>query len=433
MESSNANNNGGSSTERAETRGTSEERRRSKAVSAVSSVSPPPTNAPAQAPPPIPQSRPVPAPAPAVAQEKEPHPHSHPHPHPLPRAPHHPHQSYLPNPYPYGSLPYTGHTARAMPLVVPYDKTWMQVKLTLTAFSVLFCIILLTLACIIAATSLDPITLSSVTGYWAIPFTLIVLFWNFAEFLTVCACGTRGVPEGAASTGVRVRRGIHPGAHVGVDLIIWLIGIICILAATVVLTEADDQRQDCQRRTAGNRDYSYYSCNKAILQFLNSSNYIPMLRAITAFVCLITAIHFVIFCRACVETHERNRQRRVLIVPQPMYYGGAPQGMMPYPGPNTYQMLPPQTPVARGNHGGPVVNEKKTLPQLPQPQQGNYSDLAGFYAPPAQTRTRDFAQNPVVPQDRVASSPTEASASTSQQPTVASSSRQPQEVDLRRI
>jgi len=40
---------------------------------------------------------------------------------------------------------------------------------------------------------------------------IVIIIWDFAEFITLCA---------------RKGRGIHPGAHVGVELILWIVCIV---------------------------------------------------------------------------------------------------------------------------------------------------------------------------------------------------------------
>lgn len=405
--------------------------RRSRAVSAVSSPTPPPPAAPTTAPPTVPAST-VPAstvPTSTVPAEAQPAAPAATVPPPTrshrqSKASRQTQTPYQPYPYPHVSQSTPGYYDS---LATPYDKEWLRVKFVLTILSILLCIILLAFAIVMASPG-SPSVYRDYVALWAVPFTVVIIAWDFTEIITVCTCGSRITP-GAAAGGVRVRRGIHPGAHVGVDLIIWLAGVFCIFIATLQMVSGEDRIQDCAEYLSRSNTSSWYyrRCSQAEYDFLLRGNYLGLLRATVAFVCLITAVHFFIFVRACIETHQYNTTRRIVVIPQQMYYGGQPQGMMPYPGANMYQMPPPQAPIVRP-YGAPILNEKQAMAQLraqrhqQHEQQQAYDSVAGFYAPPLPPRKSDVP--PTAARNSVSPPPVVASSST-QQPAVASSSTQP--------
>lgn len=156
-------------------------------------------------------------------------------------------------------------------------------KIGLTIASLVFCIVLLGLS---VAISIGPgYDAWNITIYWIGPLIAIAGCWDIAELITLFGCGKRH--------GGEFRRGIHPGAHVGVNLIIWLVGIVCIFLSVVAYITARSQIRSCQDEQ--NSDSSYYSyyyyyCDDDEYSLLSSGLYLPAIQAIEAFVALLTYV-----------------------------------------------------------------------------------------------------------------------------------------------
>ncbi|KAH8895836.1 hypothetical protein GQ53DRAFT_838755 [Thozetella sp. PMI_491] len=248
--------------------------------------------------------------------------------------------------------------AQTQPLVFPYSHGWHRAKLALYTLSILICGSILGLG----------IYISSASSYLSlIEFGLLAalsagaLVWTALEFLILCS--TRDDPP----------RGIHPGAHVAVHLIIWIYGAIVMSFMGIFVSDQNDY---------------YYS-----------SRYHPSViweaeKALLGLTAVLAVIHFVLFVRACVETHQRNNtaQRTTIYVPvamnpdgsygNPYGYYAQPQGTVPIPPEVARQMaasgqahlVPGQVPPPAGYYApAPPVT-------TPAPAQGN-SALYGYYAP----------------------------------------------------
>ncbi|KAI1841809.1 hypothetical protein JX265_009418 [Neoarthrinium moseri] len=268
-------------------------------------------------------------------------------------------------PYPAHQYSQPGYAPRMR--IVPFSKAWHWTKIAIRAFSLVSCVILIGLSGGLAAhRSYSGFSLSFL---WIIPFAVFTAAWNIAEFITIGACGKRH--------GSDARRGIHPGAHVGVDLIIWLVGIFSVFVSAVSSVSAQRQLRTCQEYLAekDSDSYRYYYQDycEGSYEDLKTGITIPMLRAITAFLAFVTLIHFVLFVRACVETNQRNHTRaNVMMVPPQAYYG-APVNTIPFG--SAYPMAPPQAHSTVAQAG--PLGEKSTVPH----SQNDHSNLAGFYAP----------------------------------------------------
>ena len=126
-----------------------------------------------------------------------------------------------------------------------------------------------------------------------------------------------------------------------------------------------------------------------------------------AFTSVLFLLHFVLFVRACVETHQYNKHSRpstrIVYVPVPMQ--GMVPGQQPY-GYYAYQPLPGQAlpftaPAQQQVQGGPVAPQQAHLngyyapapaagfaPQVPHDNRmstvsGSSNPAAGHHAPPA--------------------------------------------------
>ena len=152
----------------------------------------------------------------------------------------------------------------------------------------------------------------------------------------------------------RERRGMHPGAHVGVQLIIVLLASLGAGICGVFAVEFT----------------GFFEQGTELYSILAS-----LMRALFAFAIILWIMHFFLFIRACVETHivnSTNKARRITYV------------RVPVPVPMPMDQIPPQHMVA-GQH--------------PMPPQQNIM-YNGYYAPVAQqpsTTLSGSQQQPAVP------------------------------------
>ncbi|ETS80929.1 hypothetical protein PFICI_08458 [Pestalotiopsis fici W106-1] len=278
-------------------------------------------------------------------------------------------------PYPYAQPPFS-----QQPRIIPFNKTHYWAKIGLTAASLVFCVILLGLS---VAISIGPGYDSwNITIYWIGPLIGIAGCWDIAELITLFGCGKRH--------GGQFRRGIHPGAHVGVNLILWLLGIICIFLSVLSYVTARSQLASCQEAKDSDSStsyygYYYYYCDDDEYSMLSSGLYIPALRAIEAFVALLTLDHFIFFVLACIETNQRNKSRAaVMMMPPQMYYN---PGMAPY----GYPMMPPQAYMGQTQQIGQMEKSPAaaTHPQTANPGPG------GYYAPAAPVAAQRTPETPL--------------------------------------
>ncbi|KAJ3569272.1 hypothetical protein NPX13_g6136 [Xylaria arbuscula] len=124
---------------------------------------------------------------------------------------------------------------------------------------------------------------SSDLGYWgsvAYPALATFAAWDIAEFVVIL------VRKSTA-------RGIHPGAHVGVELILWLGGIFTISIQ------------------AYKANWSLLVYRKWDLAATGSTAWAYVVLTQFSFLSLIVFLRFVLFVRACVEVDRRKKDRRV--------------------------------------------------------------------------------------------------------------------------
>ncbi|KAK0701401.1 hypothetical protein B0T21DRAFT_432311 [Apiosordaria backusii] len=163
-------------------------------------------------------------------------------------------------------------------------------------------------------------------------------------------------------------RGIHPGAIVGVDLILWL-GLVFL----TLLCVAFSTRSARYHINGYSNYYDSWSGTRSPSIDLDTPEYQALLKkikglseALSAFFCFLTLTHFGLFVIGCVETNIRNRQPRMVYVMAPTYgYPTAPPpGVLPAPygapmmavHPQPVPMMPMQPgPVHTGEPKPPVV------------------------------------------------------------------------------
>ncbi|KAL7792131.1 hypothetical protein V8C37DRAFT_380851 [Trichoderma ceciliae] len=166
------------------------------------------------------------------------------------------------------------------------------------------------------------LSLASLTGgnisvaIAACPSSGIALLWSLAEVIT------RAVR--------RFKTGIHPGAHVGMCLVIWMLSGIMggILCAYVALTP-DENDLNCY--------YGSYDSEGNLRTYNMCGDRDPYPRGkilgAAVITCLLFALFFGLFVDACICTHRRNTaaKRPIMVIAQPQNWSAATQGWQPMP------------------------------------------------------------------------------------------------------
>ncbi|RYP70603.1 hypothetical protein DL771_005316 [Monosporascus sp. 5C6A] len=162
------------------------------------------------------------------------------------------------------------------------QKRWDVIKVILRSFT-LACAIALVVCCVISVriygdrwlpnptlTFVGCMATASISGFWAL-----------AELITIYVRTRR--------SGLRLT-GIPPGAHVAVDLLLWLTTIAFIVLLTVSFIWALQQSW-------------YYSGI--------TGQQVGIAMAALCFQFALTGLHFTLFVRACIETDRRNSEKRI--------------------------------------------------------------------------------------------------------------------------
>lgn len=311
---------------------------------------------------------------PQQQQEDQPTPPSTQQPQPAPVA--HQHPAYAPYPHhqqlmPIGGVPMTGPPGTRM--LPPTTKIWVWTKLTFTGLCLLFAIITLSLSAALG---------TAINDAYGILFTLpvsdVAAAWCIAELITFFV-RSRGKDK--------IQRGIHPGAHVGVHLILWLASLIMIFVTISLVVVTNSAAVSCAEERLREEDDDYYDD----VRYSSSYNYYVgedcdspwqswslSTRALSAFWCLSLICHFTLFVLACIETRKRNILRTAPVVyvqyPGPHVQGGGampgsvpmgqyppPQGVAPVMSPAQPQQPAPGTAAAAAGETQPAptaLNEK---------------------------------------------------------------------------
>lgn len=193
------------------------------------------------------------------------------------------------------------------------------------------------------------------------------------------------------------KRGIHPGAHVGVTLIIWLAAAVVGGFATAITVSA----------VYYDGYWGSYYCNSSYNGYgYSSDDDCPeptgrnaILAASTVFTWLQFIIYFVIFVLACIETsrHNNAKSRPIMLVPQGAW---APEtGAVPMPPPGAYHAGPPPMAMPRQSMVPPPQQQQQYQQPTSQPAptasgalppqttnekgegSGNQSGVREFYTP----------------------------------------------------
>lgn len=275
-------------------------------------------------------------------------------------------QQPLPQPYPQQQVPYAPYPqvpqalqyAQPVRILPPYNKTWTISKLVLTGLSFCWAIVILSLS---LALSVDEgYGIATSLALYGVPIQIVVIVWNLAELTTFWVRSQRAN---------KTRRGIHPGAHIGMHLIFWLACVFGIFMSLAYLFSARSSIEYCSEE---DDDYYYGS---SYCDYYSGDNFITSLRALLAMWCLAIITHFVLFVLACIDTSQRNRLRPAGVVyAQPGAVAPYVASHGTYPPVAYYPAAPQQAYMS----GIPAPQDKVPIPQ----QQQNYQNLGGFYAPP---------------------------------------------------
>ncbi|KAK3316804.1 hypothetical protein B0H66DRAFT_592929 [Apodospora peruviana] len=214
--------------------------------------------------------------------------------------------------------------ARPPPKHISPPGMWAS-KLTLRIISLVFCIALIGLGGSLASTGIVSVLPFAIMG----PPVFAALIWDIAEGICILARGGH--------------RGIHPGANVGVDLLLWLALTACTVILWLIGIASSFLYVYCD--SYYDYDYNYYRDDCDNLGY-NLNELIGKGRAILGLAAVLTILHFVTFVIACYETNLRNRRGTTNIVY--MYTtttttpGGMPQhGGQQYAMPQTYSVAAP--------------------------------------------------------------------------------------------
>ncbi|KAG8410353.1 hypothetical protein J3459_017163 [Metarhizium acridum] len=146
------------------------------------------------------------------------------------------------------------------------------------------------------------------------PVFAVAFLWSLVELIVRCSRNWKA--------------GIHPGAHVGVCLCLWL-GAVIVGALLAVFVAQPWYYESCSS-SSGSSD-SYGSCSRY-------SD--PMFVGSTVLALLLAAVEFILFVIACADTHVRNRWKRSVVIASTPYWAPPPQGWYVAPGQQQQQFVP---------------------------------------------------------------------------------------------
>ncbi|KAI1759702.1 hypothetical protein GGR53DRAFT_129035 [Hypoxylon sp. FL1150] len=211
-------------------------------------------------------------------------------------------------------------------------RSWQRAKIGLQLLSLAGCGVVLGLS---AAWTWEG---GAGIGMLTIPIAVATAAWTAAELVALFA-RRRSAPG----------RGIHPGAHVGAQLVVFLLMILALFYSGMLWRSVQRSLAPCNDwpREPANPDFAYqtqtgststgvhasgrlvspggFYCPQEYRDKVNSAAYRAAVQALIAFCALLWAIHFSLFIRACIETQRRNKEPPVL-----MYYRSQPMWPAPY-------------------------------------------------------------------------------------------------------
>ncbi|POS80242.1 hypothetical protein DHEL01_v201367 [Diaporthe helianthi] len=253
-------------------------------------------------------------------------------------------------------------------------KPFSVAKLVLGSFNLVFAIIALGLS-LGLITSM--VSFGSFLGIViCLSLAVVSLIWQLAEHITLAV--RRGW------------RGIHPGAHVGVHLILSVLAFLVALSLCFgVAYDLDDYsvNSDCYYDAdmpinSYRDDYGYTCAQETFPTQSAADKYFRMLEALTVFSVLMFISHATLFVMACVETDRRRKYGKLTKVVYLVASQGPADGRTYYAPVatqlvnNRVSILPPQAALHHPQH-------QQQQRQHPHQQGGADPGIRGYYAPPA--------------------------------------------------
>ncbi|VUC21342.1 unnamed protein product [Clonostachys rosea] len=203
--------------------------------------------------------------------------------------------------------------------------------------------IVVAILCIALSFSFKGTTTEVFTAWYSSPAAFIAFVWSLAELIV------RAVRK--------QKEGIHPGAHVGVCLLIWLAAsfVAGVYSTFAAISHYGDRSSNCDYRYDSSiQDYTYYNCT------LPFNGRFGQWIALTVFSWLLWLIYFILFVGSCIDTHKRNQaKRQQVVIVNPGSFWGAGQG---------WQQLPQGAQIVQAAAPGiSLGNRDSTQPQNPLP------------------------------------------------------------------
>ncbi|KAK3935574.1 hypothetical protein QBC46DRAFT_397236 [Diplogelasinospora grovesii] len=302
-----------------------------------------------------------------------------------------PHAKALPQPPP-GQAPLPGQYGQYPPAqgfqqpplgTVPVDRNWHIFKLALETLSVIASVVIfgIGIALVVLVWESDDYYI-----YGTLDFGLagtaagLALIWTVCDFLNMAFTSDR--------------RSCHPGAHVGFHLVIWLVALAAVAFISIFV-----------QYMPGDFGYSSSALDMPVEYYIYQ-------QVLLGFTAVLLLIHFIMFWRACVETHRVNRlhRQRVVYVPVAVAAYGSPHGY--YYGPQQFPTVLQAQPGMQQQQQFPYPPQMMVPPQMmmnqtPQMMQQQQMQMAqresvtpqqaqlygGFYAPVAPPQAHQQPQN----------------------------------------
>ncbi|EHK49233.1 hypothetical protein TRIATDRAFT_133503 [Trichoderma atroviride IMI 206040] len=230
---------------------------------------------------------------------------------------------YQPYPAPVAYAPYPVQQAFEPPRP-PQNKIWEFIKLGLQSLSFVLAVVGVGLG----FSTLNFVFFVDTVVIAAAPPCIIAILWSGAELIT------RAIR--------RFKAGIHPGAHVALSLIIFLVAVILTSLFGPWFQSSwndsyDDDGQECSYHYSSTLDDYVYSCtdNSSDPEVIASrhqfrhENSVAYAAAIITYI--VAVIHFVLFVGACIDTSKVNAaaSRPIYVIAQPQGLQAMMQGWQP--------------------------------------------------------------------------------------------------------
>ncbi|KAM0486289.1 hypothetical protein ACHAPX_000994 [Trichoderma viride] len=231
---------------------------------------------------------------------------------------------YQPYPAPMAYAPFPVQQAYESPRP-PQNKIWEFIKLGLQSLSFVLAVVGIGLG----FSTLNYVFFVDTVVIAAAPPCIIAVLWSGAELIA------RAVR--------RFKAGIHPGAHVALSLIIFLVAVILTSLFGPWFQSSwndnydDDDGQQCSYHYSSSLDDYVYSCtdNSNDPEVIASRHIFRHERSVAYAAAIITyiiaVIHFILFVGACIDTSKVNAaaSRPIYVIAQPQGLQAMMQGWQP--------------------------------------------------------------------------------------------------------